>query len=400
MRSWLLLLLCVHVHGRVVAGDTDGDTLSDELEAHLAAKFSPIVFFHPHEQYFPDRVENFIAASSLLYRRADPGPDCMMHPHIADAPELPSLVSYKRDVAAHVGLSSSCTLEPSMPAGTHEFTRRSLRGSPGAAAEASPEPEPERISSCDTLLCGTFEYLTDGRRATECMDRFESSSQGVLSMDGPESRSFYLEPSMQYLEDKVPTYDLDARAPAYVHVFPTVNNAFPGTVSIQYWFFFPFNGNTADMFNAGAHEGDWEHITVVVEPVSELVIALYFAAHSHEAYWLDPTQVTFSNKTHPHVYSALHTHASYESVGRKRRRLPVLRYMYLTDFCEDSGVVWAPHECINLGEATQPYPNTRWTHFNGHWGSRRRSHTHVPLMIDTGFPPRSPPHQADYWYLN
>lgn len=146
--------------------------------------------------------------------------------------------------------------------------------------------------------------------------------------------------------------------------------------------------------------GDWEHVSIVIDAASETIVAVYFAAHSHEAFWLEPWQLRIDDESHVHVFTALHTHASYESPGEKRRRLELLPRVHLTDYCRDDGLTWTPSVFVNLGEDGHPYPETQWTHFNGHWGSRRRAYSPVPLLLDTGFPPRGPTHQTDYWFLN
>lgn len=397
LSPWPLFFLAF-VHARVVFCDVDVDGLNDALEERLAAKFAPIVHFHPDEIYYPTSVESFLSASSLYYRRGDAGPDCLFRTF--NTGSLPSLTGYRRDIAARATTPvQSCTVNAALPPGTHEFTRRGLRGGSGSGV-GSAENGP--LSACASLLCATYETVGGEQRFIECMDRFEPSVSSI-DMDSLETRSFFLEADDDYIstaKHRSPPEDLDATAPLYVHIFPTINHAFPGTITVQYWMFYPFNGPTHDILRAGAHEGDWEHVSIIIDPSSETILAVYFAAHSHEAFWLDPWQLHVEDGSHVHVYVALHTHASYESAGDKRRRLELLPRVHLTDYCRDDGLTWTPSLLVNLGEDGHPYPTTHWTHFNGHWGSRRREYSPVPLLLDTGFPPRGPTHQTDYWFLN
>ncbi|KND02998.1 uncharacterized protein SPPG_02071 [Spizellomyces punctatus DAOM BR117] len=110
---------------------------------------------------------------------------------------------------------------------------------------------------------------------------------------------------------------------------------------LQYWFFYPVNGcqgfrigiwsglksfvsERAENFEwcgMAFHNGDWEHITVQLSSVwaggsvdtAPPVEAIAFSQHSGSQ-WLPASAVKFT-ATHPHVYSALHSHANYAVEG-------------------------------------------------------------------------------------
>ena len=98
-------------------------------------------------------------------------------------------------------------------------------------------------------------------------------------------------------------------------------------IDIEYFFFSPFNGGASVQFNAtwkgkssvvsagpqGSHEGDWEHITVRVTSAGDL-FGVYYSCHSHGT-WYGPQTVPLVEDTHPVVYVALQTHASYAYEG-------------------------------------------------------------------------------------
>ncbi len=74
-------------------------------------------------------------------------------------------------------------------------------------------------------------------------------------------------------------------APCYVHIrqAPTSSD-----VDIQYWFFYPYNGDIAKVGSKGTHDSDWEHVTVRVDSARQNVKNVYYARHSGEARWYEP----------------------------------------------------------------------------------------------------------------
>lgn len=110
----------------------------------------------------------------------------------------------------------------------------------------------------------------------------------------------------------------------YVHVL-----AINGYIELQYILFSPFNGGTTARFDAGwfgsdataslgttgvgSHQGDWEHITVRISMTGEF-IAAWYSQHS-VGEWCSPETTPFVEGSHPVVYCAKRTHASYPSTG-------------------------------------------------------------------------------------
>jgi hypothetical protein len=158
-------------------------------------------------------------------------------------------------------------------------------------------------------------------------------------------------------------------SPCYVHVSPV--QGYPEFVYIQYWFFYPYNGDltitSPDLgIGAGHHEGDWEHITVLVKlrDSGETVEEVYYSAHKNEGKWLVPSlhELWFIDETHPVVYSALHSHASYPYPE-------VIHRTWADDRTSDNGPVWDTRgKCKNMGELDAPYPGMDWIRFTGRWG--------------------------------
>jgi hypothetical protein len=127
-----------------------------------------------------------------------------------------------------------------------------------------------------------------------------------------------------------------------------------GLVNIQYWFFYPLNylpirfrdpgklgvdPTKATKHNTNYHEGDWEHVSVLLSPsagsrgVSYSPRYLYMARHDNEGHvyrWSNPNLEWEGD--HPVVYSAFGGHTSYRRCGpqarwpkkyRVRVRLPI-----------------------------------------------------------------------------
>jgi hypothetical protein len=85
----------------------------------------------------------------------------------------------------------------------------------------------------------------------------------------------------------------------YVHVTSEA-----GYIVVQYWFFYAFNPGTVNQ-----HQGDWEMIQIVLDSTETPQYSVYSQHHAGErADWNDVEKV---DDTHPRVYVALGSHASY-----------------------------------------------------------------------------------------
>lgn len=100
----------------------------------------------------------------------------------------------------------------------------------------------------------------------------------------------------------------------------------PGLRSLQYWFFYPYNYYptavarrlmatsplAADLANTDLHEGDWEHVSVLLDPRTLEPRFLYMARHDQEGVALpwDSPLLRFDDG-HPVVQAAFGGHPSY-----------------------------------------------------------------------------------------
>jgi hypothetical protein len=108
-----------------------------------------------------------------------------------------------------------------------------------------------------------------------------------------------------------------------------------GLVGLQYWFFYPYNYyptlatpqlmNEAplagDVANTDLHQGDWEHITVLVDPKTKQPQWIYMAHHSNEGeYFPWNSPLLRFDQGHPVVQAAYGGHPTYPAGCGARRR--------------------------------------------------------------------------------
>ncbi len=132
-------------------------------------------------------------------------------------------------------------------------------------------------------------------------------------------------------------------------------------IVVQYWFFYAFNPGTLNQ-----HQGDWEMIQIVLDSTETPQYAVYSQHHAGEmAEWKD---VEKADGTHPRVYVALGSHASYFNPyqGRIGTESDIVGNAY-TLKPEDL-------EIIHLGEkGTGNHPSSQdWLEFGGRWGNWAR----------------------------
>ena len=131
-----------------------------------------------------------------------------------------------------------------------------------------------------------------------------------------------------------------------------------GYIVVQYWFFYAFNPGTLNQ-----HQGDWEMIEIVLDSTETPQYAVYSQHHAGEmADWKDVEKV---DETHPRVYVALGSHASYfrSYQGKLGTESDIVGNAY-TLKPEDLEIVY-------LGEkGTGKHPSSQdWLDFGGKWGN-------------------------------
>jgi hypothetical protein len=103
-------------------------------------------------------------------------------------------------------------------------------------------------------------------------------------------------------------------------------NVSSGLIGLEYWFYYPFNYYPAivdsdlmdlapiagDLANLDLHQGDWEHVDVLLNPADDKPAWLYMARHADEGTfipWSSPT--LHFDGSHPVIQAAFGGHPSY-----------------------------------------------------------------------------------------
>lgn len=119
----------------------------------------------------------------------------------------------------------------------------------------------------------------------------------------------------------------------------------------------------------GAHRGDIEHVTVRVAADERTVFDVFYGTHTvSEGRYFHPHDLDFVDGTHPVVYSAVNSHASYPYCGTIRRR-GFLRLIFPHDHTDDSGRVWRPRTVVSVDSPDPGGEGALFRDFTGNVGS-------------------------------
>lgn len=159
---------------------------------------------------------------------------------------------------------------------------------------------------------------------------------------------------------------------------PNINSKLIG---LEYWFFYPFNyyptlvnGRlmdgaplAGDVVNTDLHQGDWEHVVVLLDPTTFKPLWLYLARHADEGTFLpwDSPTLAFDHG-HPIIQAAFGGHPSYDSHcgARPRQRL----YNLSSDWVVcGSGRFAFPASTTPLVDLA----HTSWACWEGHFGEAK-----------------------------
>lgn len=181
-----------------------------------------------------------------------------------------------------------------------------------------------------------------------------------------------------------PTYlGQGADAPCYYMVRETTS----GHLALQYFFFYAYNGgmlpNTFNKLGFEAHEGDWEHITVLLDwnenQQAATLYAVAYSGHGYTTHWQsfdNPKPQPVSQLRPLEVYSAWHSHASYATPGKHELlRVPSLVRGLLGgyDETEDGGPTWVTaNNLVEIRPITgggAAEPEHLWAGYLGAWGT-------------------------------
>lgn len=194
-----------------------------------------------------------------------------------------------------------------------------------------------------------------------------STTRYSYGTDWNENETFFLQPP----DDAVHNGSSNsADWKVYGHVYRNTL----GGVNVQYWFFFPYNDAQLG-FN---HESDWEHINVRLNP-DYSIAGVHFAHHKSVTYYAKAS-VQWFNSTHPLVWTADGSHASY--VSEPVCDSSIEEAGWGASSCETNSnyrwFTWAGGKgtqagfqgggVINVGEKTRPLNGQNFIKYNSRWG--------------------------------
>lgn len=206
--------------------------------------------------------------------------------------------------------------------------------------------------------------------------------------------------------------------------WPAPNPSIPaGLIGLQYWFFYPYNYyptvattdlmNEApiagDVVNTDLHQGDWEHVTVLLDPKTLTPRWLYMARHSDEGEYFPWNSPLLSfDEGHPLVQAAFGGHPTYDPHCGGRMRFAHGLGGRVSDWVVCGSGRFA------FRAATTPLvdiASTPWACWKGHFGvatpsevkAARLDEDSVQRAIDKYYyvaGPRSPLWQAENGHLS
>ncbi len=169
-----------------------------------------------------------------------------------------------------------------------------------------------------------------------------------------------------------------------------------GLIGLEYWFFYPYNYYplvtrsslmngapvAGDVENVDLHQGDWEHVDVLLDQRTLNPVALYTARHANEGvfYYWNSSKLTFDGpgRLHPIVQAAIGGHPSYPNTcgGFKRSQGGGALYDWVV--CGGGRYAFraATTPLVDLGQ-------TSWACWPGHFGEAKQGVEVVDPTADT-----------------
>ncbi|RPJ74678.1 MAG: DUF946 domain-containing protein, partial [Alphaproteobacteria bacterium] len=185
-------------------------------------------------------------------------------------------------------------------------------------------------------------------------------------------------------------------------------------VDLKYIFLFAFNGAqtatilppVADDFDCALasyaeHQGDIEGITVRVTPDFQQILNVVYEAHGNPTSF-NACDIDYEHETHPKVFCAYNSHATYNSQGVTGLKDVILEdYSHLdlgvkfVDVISSIGSIWRPFDYdqsgqavsnghlvfVGLDEHDQPINDQYWAKFKGKIGTTKKNSFSQPNSV-------------------
>ncbi|HEX6781694.1 MAG TPA: GDSL-type esterase/lipase family protein [Solirubrobacterales bacterium] len=232
----------------------------------------------------------------------------------------------------------SCTPSPQMKASMAEIEDPEAKGLAwrrNLAEQYQPELVVDRHDHFWPVRVRSLFAIRD-RRATVCR-RVAGGSEGCLRLGTPGAFPWG-SGAGEYLEYPAADNDVDEQHDQMVAALGTADpdataaeyylvHREPGKpISIQYWFFYPFNYQPAGdhLDPGGFHEGDFEGIGVLLSARSEEPRYVWMSRHNAEGRAFPWDDEALSRPDgHPRVFAARGSHATYENCEGQIRPSPI-----------------------------------------------------------------------------
>jgi hypothetical protein len=223
--------------------------------------------------------------------------------------------------------------EPVTPPVANPARAKSLAGryEPNLMLERSDGFWPVAVRTIDLLRNGdTHTCLAEGPDApcdpAHLRDLPWTSGPGLSYLDYP-ADSHSPEAEQRGVNDALKGKALGTKAAIYYYV---TGRSPDRPVTLQYWFYYPFNYLEAHLFgvasvNSDLHEGDIEGMSILLSAGSHRPVYVWMPRHRDEGERFAWNEGALEREgTHPVGYAAKGSHATYESCGRKFRTARVL----------------------------------------------------------------------------
>lgn len=296
-------------------------TESSELE--LLRRYEPIVRFTRGEQFFPSDVDRYLE-------------QCSLWAHYPDGREEELVPDGQLDEAKLVAARPA-------PFRTVFFLKLVGALNLAESAQALRRRAAQRHADTDRFVAGQGRLARVGY-TSRLVDALFSMS---LLMRGrvPGATAAVAELIYQYAQ---------RTDPRYVYYGRVVRES--GWVTLQYWYFYFYNGWRSGFHGVNDHESDWEQVLVYLyENEDGALVPQWTAYASHDYHgddlrrrWDDRSELDLVG-THPVVYAGAGSHASYFRRGEYQTDVSLPLPAWLARLSELMGKFWTQ----TLGQASR-----------------------------------------------
>jgi len=248
-----------------------------------------------------------------------------------------------------------------------------------AHAKETCELTPESLTTATATKNDYIQLPVSFARGSSPQAQFEAFTRGQSLEPGPAAR-WLADPGVLEPWNTAQIYfylvgRIDSKAWPKQAQNPLVPS---GMIGLEYWFYYPYNYYpvvlqarlmeqtplAAEGLNVDLHQGDWEHIDVLLDPHKLEPQWLYMARHGFEGQFVrwSPMNIALEG-THPVVQAAYGGHPTYQPGCGPQPRPKV--FVYLTDWlvCGSGRLAFKAHSTPLVDLASVP-----WACWPGYFG--------------------------------